>query len=254
MGFGWGSQLERLTFGLQELASQYSVAGILVGALGLAVLWRAMRAETVLLALMVAGNFFFAMNYALVGYLYFIPTYLIFGVWIAVGLAWLGRAAEAMVGKVAGSGYGGQILRGLAAVCLLAVAVYAGATRYQGIDQSGRTATRDAALGLLTSAPQGASLYLDWEDVSVVRFYRMVYGMRPDMTLHTGDPADWAKEVYCDLTYGVPAYVGKFAGAQPPIISRDFVLQDGPMAWRAVRVTDATKYKVPPCGTCATCR
>jgi hypothetical protein len=253
MGFGWGSQLDRVTFGLNELVGQYSIVGILVGLIGLAVLWRAMRPEALLLALMMAGNFFFAMNYALVGYLYFIPTYLIFGIWIATGLAWLGKQAATLAGKLAGS-KGVVAIKGLAAVCLLALAAYAGATRYAGLDQSGQTATRDQALGLLNTAPQGASLYLDWEDVSVVRFYRMVYGMRPDLTLHTGDPADWAKEVYCDLTAGVPAYVGKFAGAQPPIIARDFVLENGPMAWRAVKVTNATRYEVPPCGLCATCR
>src|SRR5205823_6802871 len=97
MGYGWGSQLERVAFGLNELAGQYTAVGIVVALVGLAVLWRGMRAEALLLTLMMVGNFFFAMNYALVGYLYFIPTYLIFGVLIAIGVTWLGKTAEAIV-------------------------------------------------------------------------------------------------------------------------------------------------------------
>ena len=75
-----------------------------MGVVGLGVLWRGMRAEALLLTLMVAGNFFFAMNYVLVGYLYFIPTYLVFGIWIAAGLAWLGKSIGAAVGRLGGAG------------------------------------------------------------------------------------------------------------------------------------------------------
>src|SRR5262249_1508537 len=87
----WDEQGDRLAFGLGELSKQYTPLGIVVSLAGLVALWRNLRAEAALLTLMVAANFAFAMNYALVGYLYFIPTFLIFGIWIGIGLAWLGR-------------------------------------------------------------------------------------------------------------------------------------------------------------------
>ena len=43
------------------------------------ILWRNLRAEAALLSLMLAANFFFAMNYALVGYLYLRGRHLPFG-------------------------------------------------------------------------------------------------------------------------------------------------------------------------------
>jgi hypothetical protein len=132
--------------------------------------------------------------------------------------------------------------------------MYTIAVRYPGVDQSGQTQVRDEALALLKQAPPNATLYMDWEDVSVVRFYRMVYGMRTDITLRTGDPADWAKWVYCDIAAGQPAYVGEFAGEKPPVVARDFTLESAPMGWRVVAATNPDRYKVPPCGTCATCR
>ncbi len=272
MGFGTGldTQLQRIAYGISELSTQYTPAGIAAGLAGLAVLWRQRRAEAALLTLMMAGNFAFAMNYALVGYLYFIPTYLIWGVLIATFGVWVVHTAHtayiAHTTRMAHTARAGRIVPSIAltapvvtSVIVLAAlggAVWLALARYPAVDQSGQTATRDNVLALLNSVPQGASLYLDWEDLSVVRFYRMVYGMRPDLTLHTGDPADWAKWVYCDLQAGTPAYVGEFAGFIPPAITRDFVLAQAatPIVHMVVRPTNSALYEVPPCGTCATCR
>jgi hypothetical protein len=128
------------------------------------------------------------------------------------------------------------------------------AVRYPQVDQSGQTQARDQALALLDTAPQGSTLYLDWEGLSVVRFYRYVYGMRRDLTLHSGDPVDWAKGVYCDLQNGATPFVGEFAGAKPPNLERDFTLVSAPMGWRVTAVTNQGLYEVPACGACATCR
>lgn len=202
---------------------------------------------------MMLGNFFFAMNYSLVGYLYFIPTYFIWGISMSMGLGWLavmlGRAVSERLGTV-----GGRAGAAVAMAGIVVILSYLVATRYVSIDQSGQTATRDEALTLLTVAPQGASLYLDWEDLSVMRFYRMVYGMRPDIALYSGDPADWPKGIYCDVSNGTPVYVGEFAGEEPPIVARDFTLESAPLGWRVVGVKDAARYAVPPCGLCAMCR
>jgi len=256
MAFGWGAQLDRLAFGIGQLSDQYTPIGIAAGLLGVVLLWRYAKAEAGLLTLMMLGNFLFAMNYSLVGYLYFIPTYLIWGVLIGVAATWLCAKAVELFGGVSASRRQ-VIAAGTAVAALLIVlplAANAMAVRYPNISLRGHTEVRDNALALLNSAPQGASLYLDWEDISVLRFYRLVYGMRPDITMHTGDPADWAKWAYCDITNGIPAYVGKFAGAEPPVIARDFSTEPAPIGWRVVSVNNAGLYEVPACGACATCR
>lgn len=252
LGFGTdlGTQIGRVGFGINELSNQYTPVGIALGLVGLGLLWRYRRAEAGLLTLMVLGNVAFAMNYSLVGYLYFIPTYLLWGVFISVAAGWLAyllvsRLDRAAAGRVA------IAVGGVALAVALAVAVI---VRYPAMDQSGQTQVRDQALALLNSAPQGATLYLDWEALSVVRFYRYVYGMRRDLTLHSGDPVDWAKGVYCDLTNGATPYVGEFAGAKPPNLERDFTLETAPMGWRVTGITNKGLYEVPACGACATCR
>jgi hypothetical protein len=252
MAFGWGAQLDRVAFGVGQLSDQYTPLGIMVGLLGLALLWSYLRAEAGLLTLMMVFNFFFAMNYSLVGYLYFIPTYLIWGVLIGVAVGWL---CSLVVRAFTERTRLALTITG-AAVVLLALPLAANAlqVRYPNISLRGQTAVRDNALALLQQAPRGASLYMDWEDVSVLRFYRLVYGMRPDITMHTGDPADWAKWVYCDITNGIPAYVGQFAGAEPPVIARDFATEPAPIGWRVVKANNTGLYEIPPCGLCATCR
>lgn len=257
MGYGSdiGAQLGRAAFGVGELSGQYTPVGIVLGVLGLVVLWRARWAEAGLLLLMMVGNFWFAMNYSLVGYLYFIPTYLIWGIFMAVGVGWLLRLVLVTRNLAARKAWavGAQaFILVVFAVSALSLAL----VRFPHMDMSGQTAVRDQALALLKSAPPNASLYLDWEAQSVVRFYRFVYGMRPDITIHAGDPADWPKGVYCDLEAGTAAYVGRFAGAVPPTLTRDFQLDPAPaaMARRVARVLNPALYAVPPCGMCATCR
>jgi hypothetical protein len=252
LGFGTdlGIQLERVAFGIGELSGQYTPFGIALGLLGLALLWRYRRPEALLFTGMLLGNFFFAMNYALVGYLYFIPTYLLWALFMCVGAGWLARWAMAVVRL----NWARVMLAVEVGAALAVVLIYTAALRYPNIDQSGQTSTRDIALALLNVAPRGASLYLDWEDLSVIRFYRLVYDMRTDLTLHTGDPADWPKGIYCDLQAGNAVYVGKFAGASPPYIAQDFALEPAPIGWRVTKVVNPAIYEVPPCGLCATCR
>ena len=48
---------------------------------------------------------------------------------------------------------------------------------------------RDHTLALLSAAPQGATLYLDWEALSPVRLLPLRVPMRRDLTLHSGDPS-----------------------------------------------------------------
>ena len=256
-GFGTdlGTQWERFLFGIGELSGQYTPVGIAVGLVGIVALLKYKHAEAGLLLLMMAGNFLFAMNYSVVGYLYFIPTYLIWAVFVSVGVGWaVSTLWERLEGKGAAAGAWGWAALAVGGVALVVAIGWAVGLRYPNIDQSGQTSKRDTALALLNSAPQGASLYLDWEDLSVIRSYRLVYDLRTDLTLHSGDPADWGEGVYCDLEQGSAVYVAPFEGAQPPLVARDFTLEPAPMGWRVTGVTNSTLYEVPVCGTCATCR
>ena len=86
LGYGTdiATQLSRVAFGIGELSNQYTPLGIALGLLGLGILWRYRWAEAGLLTLMMLANFAFAMNYSLVGYLYFIPTYLLWGIFMSI--------------------------------------------------------------------------------------------------------------------------------------------------------------------------
>ncbi len=261
--FGFGTDLatqwDRVLFGVGQLSDQYTLVGIAVGLVGVVALLRYRRAEAGLLLLMLAGNFLFSMNYSLVGYLYFIPTYLIWALFTSVGAGWMAVSMARLLRaddrrQTTDDRRSYPIAVGLVGMAFVVALVYAATLRYPNIDMAGQTGKRDEALQLLNTAPQGATLYLDWEDLSVVRFYRFVYGMRLDLTLHSGDPVDWPEGVYCDLSAGLAVYVAPFAGAEPPLVARDFTLEEAPMGWRVTGVLNPDLYSVPLCGTCATCR
>lgn len=255
--FGFGTdlatQFQRLLFGISELSAQYTPVGILAGMIGIAVLLRYRRIEAGLLLLMMAGNYFFAMNYSLVGYLYFIPTYLIWAIFISVGAGWLANLLWSRLGARATPRLNRAAIASSGVILALLIG-WAVTTRYSNIDQSNQTTKRDTVLALLSTAPQNATIYLDWEDLSVMRFYRLVYNMRTDLSLHSGDPADWAEGVYCDLQAGSAVYVAPFAGAEPPIVARDFKLEPAPIGWQVTGINTPDRYALPICGTCATCR
>jgi hypothetical protein len=90
------------------------------------------------------------------------------------------------------------------------------ALRLPAQDLSGDTRIRDLALQTLAEAPWGARIYVDWEALCVFRYYRYVEGRRLDLDLYSEDPRDWAPGIAHDLAVGRAAYVGGFAGPNPP--------------------------------------
>ena len=109
----------------------------------------------------------------------------------------------------------------LAAVALVLAVVALGvppalaAARFAHEDRSADTRVRDLALETLAQAETGAHVYVDWELISVLRYYRYVDHRRLDLDLRSDDPNNWAATIGRDLDAGVPVYVGGFAGADP---------------------------------------
>ena len=62
---------------------------------------------------------------------------------------------------------------------------------------------------------------MDWEAICVLRYYQFVEHRRPDLTLLSGNPDLWAAQLAADQAAGQPAYVGGFAGPDPPQAVRD---------------------------------
>jgi len=214
-------QWDRVAFGVEQISRQFGPGGVVVGLLGLLhlVADRRTRPFGVGLALLVAGNFAFAINYGVVGHIYLIPTYLCWAV--ALGAAGLGAAAG--VGRLHRPWPRGlaRVALGLAgALVVLGVVPGLAWSRWPAQDRSGDTRIRDLALITLAAAAPGARIYVDWESLCVFRYYRFVEGRRPDLLLYSEDPRDWAPGIAQDLAAGRESYVGGWAGPDPPAAVR----------------------------------
>ncbi len=214
-------QLSRVMFGLDQLSLQFGGVGVALGLAGLLRLLLDARTRPfgVGLALLVAGNFAFAVNYGIIGHIYLIPTYLCWALFMAAGGLWpLDWAAN-----LRRPGPRGMLrIGGGLVVALVALLVVPGlaAARLPAQDRSGDTRIRDLALTTLAAAEPGARIYVDWESLCVFRYYRFVEGRRPDLDLYSEDPRDWAPGIARDLAAGRAAYVGGWAGADPPAAVR----------------------------------
>ncbi|MGI8586095.1 MAG: protein O-mannosyl-transferase family [Chloroflexia bacterium] len=211
------SQLERLGFGLDQLARQFGMVGVVFGLAGLLRLLVDRRTWVIgcALALLLLANFVFAVNYGIVGQIYLIPTYLFWALFIAAAATWpftlADRAARPSFRRVA---TGAALSALVAAVVVVPAALVA--DRFSAEDRSGDTQIGTMARQTLAQAETGAHIYVDWESLCVFRYYRFVEYRRLDLTLYSENPGDWDAKIAEDLAAGRAAYVGGFAGPDPP--------------------------------------
>jgi hypothetical protein len=223
------SQAARLGFGLEQIGAQFGAVGGLLALLGLALLLARPGRRLVggLFALLLLGNFGFAVNYGIIGHIYLIPTYLILAICLGVGGWGLGAGIVAFAsgilaraGRPANTQYAIRntqyAIGGALGVGLIVVALGLMAARLPAQDRSGDTAARDAAQTFLAAAAPNARVYVDWEAICVLRYYQFVERRRLDLTVLSGNPDFWADELTADRAAGIPVYVGGFAGPDPP--------------------------------------
>jgi hypothetical protein len=220
-------QWARLLFGLEQIGAQFGLVGGALALLGLAGLLARPGQRLVggLFALLLLGNFAFAVNYGIIGHIYLIPGYLILAVCLGVGILDFGFWILDFVGRITRSQSKIQNpkskISGAFGVGLIVVALGLMAARLPEQDRSGDTAARDAARMFLAAAAPNARVYVDWEAICVLRYYQYVERWRLDLALVSGNPDAWADALAADRAAGIPVYVGGFAGPDPPAAVRE---------------------------------
>jgi len=178
--------LERLLMALDLLIRQFGIAGVALGALGLAKLivgWRSSYARRLLALLVLSYG-------TLVGFtlfyhvgdiqVFYTPSYIIFTVWIALGMAWLVQAAgRVRFGAFARAPWGVWALFALFAVLPLAFLW----TNYPGADKSADHSARQWAEEILSQPiPEGSILISnDRNEITPLLYLQHVEGKRPDL-------------------------------------------------------------------------
>lgn len=161
---------ETSAYGVQLFRSFLGL-GLGPAGLGWVILWRRDRWLAVALTLGFALSAGFFISYRVLDKVtMFLPTYVIWSLWLGVGLQWL-------VDLWSESPRGARLLR--AGVALL-VALALG-WNWRLADQSHDRSTRERAEAILDRAEPGALIFGWWDTAPAVSYLQLVEGQRPDV-------------------------------------------------------------------------
>ena len=154
-----------------ELWRAFFAIGLGPGLLGLALLLRRDWRLGGTLLLMFAASAAFYIDYQVADKaLMFLPTYLVWALWVGVGVQWL-------LDLVGEHGRAQGLLRGLlAAAVLLAIG-----WNWRLVDLSGDWSARQRGQAILHEAAPGALVLGYWHTVPIVEYLQFVEGQRPDV-------------------------------------------------------------------------
>lgn len=163
-----------------ELWRTFVSVGFIPGVVGLIALWRRHRREAELLVLVFACHTLFYVNYAVADRsTMFLPSYLIWALWLAFGyqwlLGWVRDHPDTLY--IESAGLGVALLRGLVVGGALLGLVWNGPL----VDLSEDWSTRQRGELILDIAEPEALVVGWWDTVPVVEYLQFVEGRRPDI-------------------------------------------------------------------------
>ncbi len=100
----------------------------------------------------------------------FLPTYLIWAIWLGVGLQWI-------LDWLAGAPRAARLVRGALAALVIAAAAWNAPL----VDLSRDTSARERGQAVLNAVEPGALVFGWWDVVPVVEYLQLVEGQRPDV-------------------------------------------------------------------------
>lgn len=185
----------RLLFFAQTLQRDFTWAGVLLGLCGL--FWQGRRRPAA--ALFLLANFglhgFLAANHHLPRqWTFFIPSFLVFALWIGEGLGAVWLAWERWV---VGRGRAVRALAPALALLMLLVPLVPFSPRYRafreahfgaGVLDNWRQALKQGGMGqrvggAIADVEPGAIIVGDWEQATPLWYYQQVEGLRPDVDI-----------------------------------------------------------------------
>jgi hypothetical protein len=237
---------ERLLFYARTLQRDFGWLGILLGLGGVLWQFRVRPADALFLLANFSLQAFLAANHHLPRqWTFFIPSFIIFALWVgeALGALWLSlERLRARWGKV------GLALAAVLAVTMLLLPLVPLHERYQayrdihhglGVLDVWRQALKLGRMGdrlgsAIAIVDQGAVIVADWEQATPLWYYQQVEGLRPDVEIVY--PVDRLDEAAAS---GRPVYIAR---NQPGLTDRWHPSSTGPL----IALRSEPTYDLPP--------
>ncbi|MFN2130574.1 MAG: DUF2723 domain-containing protein [Anaerolineae bacterium] len=191
---------QMLLFYARTLQRDFTWAGVLLGIGGLAWQFHRRRADAVLLLAGYLLQAFLAANHHVPRHwVYFIPSFLIYAVWVGEGVGALWQVGSGLLRRFGTGGWrwAGRALQGTAALVLLAWpwvpfperyiplrTAHLGAGTLDPWRQTLKTGYMGDRLGsAIAGVASNAVIVCDWEQATALWVYQQVEGLRPDVSI-----------------------------------------------------------------------
>jgi hypothetical protein len=195
-------------------AKNYLGLGILLGLLGLGHQWRTQRPLSIALLAVFVINFGYFTGYNVTDYRYMVlPSYLVFALWIAIGISVLLSHASTWVAKMV--------------VLLVCLGLVSGLLFWKlppRLARSRRTEVTDFARSSFEALPQGAVVVAAWRRFAPLTYFQRTRNLRSDLLLlqridstrhyEAGAITDW-REYTRSLPASTPVFVDRLDMAGP---------------------------------------
>lgn len=163
---------------LIQLVHAFFAFGIGPGLLGMILLFRRNWREGGMLGLMFFFNAGFFINYQVMDKdTMYLPTYLVWALWMAYGLhellEWIKQIDSVRIRTLS--------LR-ISSVLIMATVLFSLVWNWHIVDLSKDWSTRELGETILSNVERGALVYGWWDVVPVIQYLQLVEGMRPDVT------------------------------------------------------------------------
>lgn len=209
---------QRLIFYRQVLVQDFGWLGGLVGLIGLGwLLWRR-RPEALFLLAVFAAQVLLAANYRVPRHwVFFLPSFVVFSLWIGGGLAAIWLGADQLLAKRSPR-LASLVLAALAALMVLAP-LLAAPERYQplrashlgaGVLDPWRQTLKSGLMAdrlgqALADVAPDAVIIGDWEQATPLWYYQQIENLRPDVQIvypveRLGEAAAWGRPIYLART------------------------------------------------------
>lgn len=186
-----------------QMWSNYVGLGALLGVLGLSAGLRRDRSTHLALLAMVLAYVAFYLPYgASDRYVMFVPIFLLFGLWIAIGTEWLFERLALRLGGLPPSALATLTVFGLAATAV--------AINFPLLDISRDTSARDRGVQLIDTLAPDAVFFGTFPDLRMVEYLQYVEGLRGDIVpvdLHFARRDRQRERIAAALERAAPVYV-----------------------------------------------
>ncbi|MFQ6014800.1 MAG: DUF2723 domain-containing protein [Anaerolineae bacterium] len=182
-GYDWSGFLSEVGRYFSYLWRNYLGIGVIIGLVGGFRQFRDDRKTFFFLWLIFATNALFFINYAVVDKdTMFLPTYLVWVLWIAIGfqesIQWIGHWVTDVTHRWAGS-----CLTWIPLSTALLIGLLALVLNYRWVDQSQNRTAQEFADRVFATAEPDSLVLARWSSAVVLEYFQVVEGQRPDLTV-----------------------------------------------------------------------